>query len=355
MQPNSMPSSTQNKEISLLELVLKIREWFFYLFNKWVIILLLGVIGGTLGFLYAWSKKPIYTATTSFVMEDSRNSSLGQYAGLAALAGVNVGGSGGGLFMGDNLLELYKSRTMLQKTLLSYGLFDGKQDLLINRYIKINKLREGWDKKANLKGISFQIPFKNYTRLHDSIMTAIISDINKTSLTVNKPDKKLGIINVDVKSKDEQFAKCFNDRVVATVNQFYIETKTKKQNTNILILQHQADSVKKMLNVAIGGTASSLDANPNANPALQILRVPSQRKQIDVQANSAIYAEIVKNLELAKLSSRQDAPLIQIVDSPIYPLGVEKLGKKKTVIISSILSVLLGCGFLILRKELSTL
>lgn len=331
----------QDDEISLKELILKIREWYLYLLTKWKIILLVGILGGAVGFFYARSKKPIYTATTTFVFEDARVGGMGQYAGLAALAGVNLGGGGGGLFQGDNLLELYKSRTMLQKTLLSNGIFDGKNDLLINRYIQINKLREMWSKSPKLKNLNFAIPPDRYTRAHDSVITNIIGTINKSYLKVDKPDKKLGIIDVEVKSSDEQFAKVFNERVVETVNQFYVETRTKKQNANIRILQHQADSVKRMLNAAIGGTAASIDANPNANPALQVLRVPSQRKQIDVQANSAIYAEIVKNLEMAKLSSRQDAPLIQVVDEPVYPLPKIVKGKVTTALLFAI-----GIGFI---------
>lgn len=327
-------------EISLKELILKIREWYRYLLTKWVIILAAGILGGALGFIYAWTKKPVYTATTTFVLEDGKSGGISQYAGLAALAGVSLGGNGGGLFQGDNLLELYKSRTMLQQTLLSTGEFDGKKDLLINRYIQINKLRKTWAKNPKLAELSFSIPVEKYTRAHDSVMTTIIGDLNRNYLKVSKPDKKLGIIDVDVKSQDEQFAKVFNDRVVATVNQFYIETKTKKQNANIRVLQHQADSVRRMLNAAIGGTAASIDANPNANPALQILRVPSQRKQIDVQANSAIYAEIVKNLEMARLTARQDAPLIQVVDKPVYPLTMIAGNKMITVILCALLFIL---------------
>lgn len=352
---NTKPYPTANEQISLKELVVKIREWGNYLFSKWLILGLATLFGGIFGFVYAWSKRPIYTATTTFVLEDSRAGSGSQYAGLAALAGISMGAAGGGLFMGDNLLELYKSRVMLQKTLLSYDVFDGKPDLLINRYIKINKLREVWAKNAKLKELNFQIPLEKYTRLHDSVMTAIINDINKANLTVTKPDKKLGIIEVDVKSIDEQFAKKFNDRVVENVNQFYIETKTKKQLANIQILQRQADSVRAVLNASIGGTASAIDANPNANLALQILRVPSQRKQIDVQANTAIYAEIVKNLEMARLSARQDAPLIQIIDTPMFPLIRSKMSKVFGFIVGSFIFFVGTTLILIFRFHLNNI
>lgn len=322
MESTTNTARVQNDEVSLQEIVLKFLEWFRYLLLKWKVVLLTGILGGIFGFAYAYFKDPVYTATCTFVLDEGKSGGgLSQYAGLAAMAGINIGGGASdGLFQGDNIMELYKSRRMLEKTLLSYGEFDGKKDLLINRYIKINRLREEWAKTRELQDLSFDIPAEKFTRINDSVITTIVGDINNRYLTIAKPDKKLSIIQVDVKSKDEAFAKNFNDAVVANVNRFYVETKTKKSMDNLSILQRQADSVRSVLNASIGGAASEIDANPNANMALQILRVPSQRKQIDVQANTAIYAEVVKNLEIARMSARQDIPLIQVVDQPIYPL-----------------------------------
>lgn len=349
-------AQVQSDEISLKEVILKIRRLFHFLLSKWKTILLVGILGSILGFVYAHARKPVYTATCTFVLDEGKSSGgLGQYAGLAAMAGINIGGGASdGLFQGDNILELYKSRRMLQKTLLSYGEFNGKIDLLINRYVEINNLREAWEEKPKTKGLRFDIPRTEYSRLHDSVIGSIVSDINKNYLSVSKLDRKLNILKVDVKSEDEQFAKNFNDQVVTNVNAFYTETKTKKQEENIHILKNQADSVRAVLNTSIAGTATSLDANPNANAALQILRVPSQRKQIDVQANSAIYAEVIKNLEMAKLAALQDAPLIQVVDSATYPLEKASIGKLKGLLMGMFIGVFISCVILTLRTILLT-
>ena len=40
----------------------------------------------------------------------------------------------------------------------------------------------------------------------------------------------------------------------------------------------------------------------------------------NLQANQAIYLEIVKQLELAKVAHRNKTPLIQIIDKPSFPL-----------------------------------
>ncbi len=114
------------------------------------------------------------------------------------------------------------------------------------------------------------------------------------------------------------------------------------------ILQHQADSVRQRLNMAISGVAMANDANPNLNAAMQVLRAPSQQRQVDVQANTAILTELVKNLELAKLALRRETPLIQVIDKPLLPLKVDKLGKLKALVFGGFLAGFFTCLYLVL-------
>lgn len=342
-------------EISLKELILKTREWGAYLWTKWLIILTAGLIGGILGLTYAFFKKPTYIAQTTFVLEEGENGGgLGQYAGLASMIGIDLGSGGGGIFKGDNILELYKSRRMIQETLLSKDTFDGKQQSLIERYIEVNGLREDWDNKPVLKNLRFDNSVK-FTRTQDSIVGKFVEGINKGVLEVSKPDKKLNIISVKVASKDELFAKAFADNIVEKVNAFYVNTKTKKSAENLSILQSQADSVRAVLNASIGRVAAAVDANPNSNPAFQTLRVASQRKQVDVQASGAVYQEIVKNLELAKINFRNEKPLIQVIDQPVLPLKNDKLGKSKGLILGGILFGFLIVAFLTVKRILKNI
>lgn len=346
----------QGDEISLKELILKIQEWWQYLLSKWVIILIFGLLGGMLGFAYAYTKKAMYTATTTFVLEDEKGGGgLGNLAGLASVAGVDLGGGGVGIFQGDNILELYKSRTMIEKTLLTAVNYHGKKQLLIDRYIDFNKLRENWAKKPELVKLQFseedQLKTNKEQRLRDSVMEVIVNNINKNYLKVAKPDKKLSIIKADVKSEDEFFAKTFNDQIVKNVNDFYVQTKTKKSLDNVAILKQKTDSVRRVINGAIYTAVAVADATPNLNPTRQVQRVaPAQRAQFSAETNRTILAELVKNLEMAKMSLLKEMPLIQVVDQPIYPLTKEKLGKAKSMIIGGILLGFLACLFLIIRR-----
>jgi hypothetical protein len=332
-------------EISLKELILKLGEWWQYLLSKWIIILICGLFGGGLGFAYAYFKKPAYTATTTFVLEDETEGGggLGSLSGLASMAGVNLSGGGGDIFQGDNILELYKSRKMIEQTLLTPTNYEGKKELLINLYIEFNELRKIWAEKPELSEIRFDSSSSSFTRLQDSILGVVVKDINANYLSVSKPNKKLSIIKADVKSHNEFFAKAFNEQIVKNVNDFYTQTKTKKSLDNVMILQQKTDSVRAVMNGAIYHAAIVADATPNLNPARQVQRTaPVQKSQFSAETNKAVLSALVQNLEMSKIALRKEAPLIQVIDKPILPLEKEQLGKLKSLILGGILG-----GFLI--------
>lgn len=343
-------TTSNEEEISLKELILKIGGWLHYLLSKWLLILLFGILGGGYGYYYAYRQKPVYTATTTFVLDngDNQGGGMGQYAGLASMVGIDLGGGGGDIFQGDNILELYKSRSMIEKTLLTNIEYQGKKQLLIDCFIDVNKLRETWAKKPELQNINFSLNQRQ--RLRDSIIGAIVADINVNYLSVTKPDKKLSIINAEVKAKDEIFAKIFNEQIVKNVNDFYVQTKTRKSLENIKILQQKTDSVRGVMNGAINSVAAVADATPNLNPTRQVLRTGVQRAQFNVETNKVMLTQLVQNLEMAKLSLRKETPLIQVIDTPVYPLEKRSFGKLKGIIIGVVFGGFLLIAILTIKK-----
>ena len=347
-----------NDEISLKELIDKGKEWWHYLLSQWKIILLAGIIGAALGLAYSFSKKPIYTATLSFALEDEKGGGgLGGALGLASTFGIDLGGGGGSIFTGSNLTELFKSRAMVEKTLLSPVVVDGKTVSLAEMYIQNNKWRDKWNDKPKFKGIQFlpDTKRKYFTRVHDSILGVMYQDLSKTGLTVGQKDKKISIITIDVNSTNELFSKYFTEALVKEVSDFYVTTKSKKARMNMDILERQTDSIRRELNGAITGVAVANDNTFMLNPALNVRRTPSARRQVDVQANTAILTELVKQTELAKVTLRKETPLIQVIDQPILPLKKEKFGKAKGIVMGGFLAGFLIVLGLIVRRILKQL
>ncbi|WP_293943170.1 MULTISPECIES: lipopolysaccharide biosynthesis protein [unclassified Sphingobacterium] len=348
-----MAQTKNRQDIALKEFVLKIRDWFKYLLSKWYVFVIAGVLGTIIGFFYAGAKKPTYTATTTFVLETGDQAGgMAQYAGMAALVGIDLGGKGDGIFQGDNLLELYKSRKMIEAALLIPSKTDTSK-LLIDSYLQLTNARDLWmEKSPALLKIDFRHrhdPLLDRSR--DSIIQRAVSDINKNNLVVGKLDKKLSIIKVDVKSIDEVFSKEFNEAIVDQVNTFYIKTKTKKSLDNIDILQHKTDSVRAVMNGSISVAASVADATPNLNPTRQAQRlIPTQRSQFSAETNKAILGQLVQNLEMSKMALMKEAPLIQVVDNPVFPLQKNGLSRLIGGIIGGILLLTIAFISLIFTK-----
>jgi hypothetical protein len=349
-QNNIEQENFDNDEISLKDLIIKLKECFGFLKSKWKIIFIAGIIGGLIGLIIALFEKPTYKATLTFAMEEDKgggSAGLSGALGLASSFGIDLGGAGGGgAFTASNLTELMKSRLIVEKVLLSPVFINGKSISLAEYYIQINELRKGWEKKPDLKNIQFSPgdDRSKYTLQQDSILQEIYrSLIDKDHLNIIQKDKKVTILSIDVTSEDEQFSKIFCESIAKETSDFYIETKSKKARINTDVLQKQVDSVRYELNGAITGVAAEADNVYNLNPAFNIRGAASKKKQIDVQANTAILTNLAVQLELAKITLRKETPLIQLIDRPILPLVKEKFGKLKSIILGGFLA-----GFLII-------
>ena len=163
-------------EISVKQLLSNFKSGIRYIKSKRLILLCFGLIGVLAGIIYSLMEYPTYKAVSTFVLEESGHNgglNLGQYSSVASLAGIELGGgSEKGLFQGDNILELYRSRLMIEKTLLSPVEINGEKQLLINRYIKAKGI-DTWKKQDHVENLNFNINPKKFSRLQDSIIREI--------------------------------------------------------------------------------------------------------------------------------------------------------------------------------------
>jgi uncharacterized protein involved in exopolysaccharide biosynthesis len=340
-----------NDEISLKELVLKIKEWHQFLLTKWKLIVLVGIIGGLIGFTYAFFQKPTYKAVLTFALEEEKSGGggLSGALGLASSLGIDLGSSAGSAFSGANLIELMKSRNLVEKTLLSPITVNGKTQSLADYYLEFNEAKKEWDEKPLLKGLQFPVDADRakFSLQQDSILKNIATGLVKADVTVSQKDKKISIISIEVNSTSEFFAKAFCETLAFETSEYYVEIKSKKARMNVEILQKQTDSIRAELNSAITGVAAAADNVFNLNMAMNVKRTPGARRQVDVQANTAMLTSLVTNLEMSKMALRKETPLIQVIDKPIFPLEKEKVGKLKSLVLGGFLAGFLTVLYLV--------
>ena len=351
----SLEKNTFEDKISLSFLYKRLKEWIIFLFSNMGIIILVTFCFLFFTISYNYLVKPTYFARTTFVLDNDSSSSMGDLSSLASLAGINASSfiDASSLFQIDNIQELYRSNTMIKKTLMSKA-NDGKKDFkLIDRFIEAEKLKNKWDKLGvdtnNLEST------KPVSRTKDSLIKELIKSIKKENLIVDKPSRKTTILEIGFDHKDEILAKTFNENLVKIVNQFYNKTKTLKTGSNLKILQRQSDSVKIVLDTSIMLLAEIDQSIPNPNPLTKVNLVPYQKAMIDVQANSAIYQELLKQLELAKVTHRNNMPLIQVIDSPNYPLENSRWKLIKTIVYGIIMGSIFSIFSLSFKRTIDSL
>ncbi|KYG78199.1 MULTISPECIES: GumC domain-containing protein [Roseivirga] len=338
-------------KISLGYLIQRLRYWVLFILSKWLkiglgtVVVLLLVVG------YNYLKPKVFTAKATFVLDNDSSGGLGDLGSIASLAGINVGGiaEGGILFQIDNIQELYRSNRMLEKTLLSPIIIDREKVLLINRFAESNKLTNKWlDEGVELA--RFNTDRESFTRKQDSLLLESIKLVKEKFLFIDKPNRKTTILEIGFRHEDEFLAKLFTETHVRNVNEFYLETKTKKSLANLRILQNQADSIKRVLDESLLNLARIDETMPNPNPLYKTSQVPYQKAMIDVQANSSIYQEVVKQLELAKVAHRNQMPLIQVIDKPILPLPDNQWSLFKALVIGGFVGLCLMTLYFLIKE-----
>ena len=318
---HSESNMPKEEKISLKNLFQGFKKWLVFIMDKGKKIVYGTLIILVLSLSYNYLKSPVYYANTSFVLENDASASLGGLSSLASMSGINTSSlmSASNLFQIDNIQELYRSNNMLKQALLEKVTINGKSQILIDYFAVAQNLEKKWVKeKVYLK--DFYKDKKLYSRAQDSVLKEAIKLIKKDFLIVGKPNRNTSILNVGFRHKDEVFAKIFNEVLVNKVNSFYYKTETKKTAFNLNVLQVQTDSVKGLLDMSFLALAEIDQNTPNLNPLVKTAKVPYQKAMANLQANQAIYLEVVKQLELAKVAHRNKTPLIQIIDKPSFPL-----------------------------------
>ena len=316
--------------------------------RKWLMILISVMIFSLLGLAVALIKKPVYIAKLSFVLEENTNqSAMSSLAGLASQFGIIPSG-GSSTFNSDNIVEILKSRNIVQKALLTKSIINGKPDFLINRYLSFSGYYDDWSSIPKLKNIRFTTDdASKFTNTHDSILNIVSQEIIKKIIEVDKLKAQLDIIVIKTSSKDEIFSNIFTQNLISAISEFYIQTKTQRARETLEFLQHRADSSKIALDVAEMQFAKWQDAsNQMVKYQGQIERAKLMR---NVEILQVVYSEILKNLELSKMNLLNITPLVKIIDKPIMPLDTFFIPIPLGMSIGAAAGLILAVVFLFLK------
>ncbi|WP_429377234.1 hypothetical protein [Mucilaginibacter sp. UYCu711] len=216
------------------------------------------------------------------------------------------------IFSGDNIIELFKSRSLIGTALLSEVNSVSHQTLL--NYIAEHQYRAFY-KKAGPFGNNPKTYNAAQLKLYRSIITYV-----SRAFIVFKKDKKLIFYIISAQSTNPDIAYYIAKCMLKQTSDFFIDTKTTVAATSVQLLKKEADSLGILLKSTFSSSASLIDRTYNLNPSITIQRSSSQFTQARASAFTAAYIEVMRNLEIAKINLQKETPLYRIIDEPDLPL-----------------------------------
>jgi hypothetical protein len=301
------------KTIVLGDVIESVKRFFSYLRSQSKLIALCGLVGLVLPLIYRALQKPAYAASTTFILEE-KSATGGGLAGIASQVGLDLGslGSGSSLFTGDNILDIIKSRVIIEKVLLT-PISGNSGKTLADLYLEFSGMGEKLPAP-----VSFASPSVAHTVYQDSVLYVMYDQIAKKNVSVDRLNKKGSIFKIVTVSQNQVFSKNFAERLLKETTTYYVNVKTNTAAANVKRLQARGDSLLRVLNAKSYNAASFQILDPNV--AFKSMSVPAEVSSRDKSIVFSIYAEVTKNLEMSRIALVSQTPVIQLLDVPKYPL-----------------------------------
>ena len=318
------------KTIVLGDVIESIKRFFSYVRSQVILITLCAVVGLVLPLIYRAMQKPAYAASTTFILEE-KSAGGGGLAGIASQVGLDLGslGSGSSLFTGDNILDIIKSRVIIEKVLLT-PISGDKGKTLADLYVEFSGLGERLPVPVSFASLGAHSVYQ------DSVLYVMYEQIAKKNVSVDRLNKKGSIFKIVTVSQNQVFSKNFAERLLKETTTYYVNVKTSTAAANVKRLQARGDSLLRVLNAKSYNAASFQILDPNV--AYKSMSVPAEVSSRDKSIVFSIYAEVTKNLEMSRIALVSQTPVIQLLDVPKFPL----MDDRKSYVLLGIAGLLAG-------------
>ncbi len=323
-EPNSL-NDELTFEQRFIQLVGKYRPYFLRLWEaRWKLIIFnFAVLLLTILYLLFLAKPYFESSVTILPEYGSKSSTLSGLSELAGLAGVKVG-EGAPTEIYQNLIM---SESVLEHVVYTkYKTDEFKDSVNLIEYFEIEP-----NESLPQNLLQRQMFLDVYEGLTKSRIKTDVERLTKIlTITVTMPESKLSadVANKIAESLDEYVRT--KRKSYASEQRFYIEKR----------IQH----VKDTLTIAEEKLKTFREQNRVVTQSPQLL-MEQGRLMRNVEIQQAVFVELNKQLEIAKIDEIRDTPILNIKEAAKEP--IKKAGPKRmsTLIIFMFLSVLFSAGY----------
>ncbi len=323
--------------------------FFKILWKEKIGIILITLLFAISGLIYAFYLREEFTASGKILPEyQSKTGGLGQFAGLASLAGVDISSAATGaadairpdlypdvLKSTPFFLDLFqlKVKTKENKEILFSQFYD--------RYVLDNEIKEE-NKKLKFPtsnqyiAVSYQTE-KNLKDLRERINATI--------------DKKTGLLTVTVKMPDPVVATIITRYSMDYLTNYITNYRTEKAKKDLDFLADRLDAAKGKYYNTQAKKAQYSDQYQQSIMKLQSADLQRERIESEYKMSSSFYNNLLQKYEEAKLKIQQDTPVLKILEPPVVPNKQSEPQKVIIIFISTFLGGIIGVITVLFRKK----
>jgi hypothetical protein len=336
-------------EITLKELILKIKEYTTEIKKSWYVPTLFALLLSAYMLYNAYTTKPIYTATLTYIVNEADKSGVG---GLGSLLGA-FGAGTVGKSSPDMINELARSERIMNTSLFQKCTIDGINDYFANHFIRIYEFQKQWEKDTTgLNGFIFKRDnFEEFTRIENRVLNNIhailINKEGKGAFNASH-EKKSGIMKMTFQSPNEILSIFFTRTLFTNLGDYYVNSTTERERLNYQTLKAQQDSVFAIMKNKGQSAVSFNDYQRGLLFESDKYKGQMMRKESEVAG--AVYTELMKQFAVADYALRNNTPFISPIDLPKEPLEPNKQSKKMAVLLGISYGSFLGVLLIFFRR-----
>ena len=358
---NAKPEAFDDDEITLKEIILKIKDYFLEIVNHWKLVVLISLLFLSYMAYKSLKSEYSYQAKLTFMINQTEGSSMGGLGGILGQFGIGEKGEANK----SKIMILNKSRRIVEKAIFEKVSINDQEDFLANhiiinldtsgRWTSVPFYMKPFAKENPLKGFRFKHgDHVKFDEIENAALKSVYNivagnlDLGSSGIMTNGFDKESGIMHISTSTNNPELSIAITNNIFDNLSKFYIEKTIEKQKATYDVLKTKTDSIFALLQGKEAGAASIEDRNVAAWGSTT--KLPERRYTRDIQKLSIIYGETLKNLEIADFAVKNQTPFVQPIDRPILPIMGEKPSLVKSVLVGLFLGFFLSSLFIIGRK-----
>jgi uncharacterized protein involved in exopolysaccharide biosynthesis len=373
---NPSNGTCEEDEINLLELLRVIT-------SRKMLIIKICIVTFVLSICYSLTLKNIYTATNSFLPPQKENTSgalsamLSQAGGLAGLAGGGFGGSADlylGILKSRSVFDAVIKRLDLQKEFKKKTIEDTRK--AVERAITFKSGKDGIitvsaDSKDPQKAALLANTFVDELS-HRSIQLYLVKaggervflekrlevvrqDLKNAENDLKSFQEKYKTIKVDAQATVaiEGIARLKAEIVSKEVQLASLSNSRTGESSDVRALQAGISKLKSQLGAMVGsGGADSIIPSTGNLPALSVEYL---RKMRELKMQEAVFEQLTKQYEVAKINENKDSSTLQVLDEAVAPSKKSKPKRSLIVLFSTATAFFISIVCIFIQEYFSKL